>query len=436
MSNILAIVGRPNVGKSTLFNRLVGERDAIVDATSGVTRDRHYGKSEWTGYEFSVIDTGGFLLGSDDEFETEIRKQVQLAIDESDVILFLVDVTEGITPMDEDVADMLRRQSKPVILVANKVDTHLRSNEMSEFYALGLGEIYGISSVNGLGTGDLLDEVVKNFDKTTEEEEQKTDLPKICVVGRPNVGKSSFINSLLGVERNIVTSIAGTTRDAIYTRYKSFGFDFFLVDTAGLRKKTKVSENIEFYSVMRSIRTIEKSDICILMVDATLGFEAQDLNIFSLAERNRKGIVILVNKWDLVEKDHNTHLEFEKQIREKIAPFNDVPIIFTSVITKQRIYKALETAVEVYKNYNQEISTSKLNDWFQPILTETPPPAQKGKLVKIKYVTKLPTRFPAFVFFANLPQYVRDSYKRFLENKLREHFNYTGVPLEIYIRKK
>ena len=435
MSNIVAIVGRPNVGKSTLFNRLVGERDAIVDATSGVTRDRHYGKSEWIGFEFSVIDTGGYLVGSDDEFEEEIRKQVQLAIEESDVILFLVDVTEGATPMDEDVADMLRRQSKPVILVANKVDTHIRGNDVSEFYALGLGEIYGISSVNGLGTGDLLDEVVKNFENTPEEEEED-ELPKICVVGRPNVGKSSFINALLGVERNIVTPIAGTTRDSIYTRYKTFGFDFYLVDTAGLRKKTKVSENIEFYSVMRSIRTIEKSDICIVMIDATQGFEAQDLNIFSLAERNRKGIVILVNKWDLVEKDHNTHLEFEEKIREKIAPFNDVPIIFTSVISKQRIFKALETALDVYKNYNQEISTSKLNDWMQPILAATPPTAHKGKLVKIKYVTKLPTRFPAFVFFANLPQYVRDSYKRFLENQLREHFNYTGVPLEIFIRKK
>jgi GTP-binding protein len=435
MSNIVAIVGRPNVGKSTLFNRLVGERDAIVDATSGVTRDRHYGKSEWIGFEFSVIDTGGYLVGEDDEFQSEIRKQVQLAIEESDVILFLVDVTEGATPMDEDVADMLRRQKKPVLLVANKVDTHIRGNDVSEFYSLGLGEIYGISSVNGLGTGDLLDEVVKNFDQTHEDEEDD-DLPKICVVGRPNVGKSSFINALLGVERNIVTPVAGTTRDSIYTRYKTFGFDFYLVDTAGLRKKTKVSENIEFYSVMRSIRTIEKSDVCILMIDATQGFEAQDLNIFSLAERNRKGLVILVNKWDLVEKDHNTHLEFEEKIRERIAPFTDVPIIFTSVISKQRIFKALESALEVYKNYNQEISTSKLNDWMQPILAATPPTAHKGKLVKIKYVTKLPTRFPAFVFFANLPQYVRDSYKRFLENQLREHFNYTGCPLEIFIRKK
>ena len=436
MSNIVAIVGRPNVGKSTLFNRLVGERDAIVDATSGVTRDRHYGKTDWIGFEFSVIDTGGYLVGSDDEFEGEIRKQVQLAIEESDVILFLVDATDGITPMDEDVADMLRRQSKPVILVANKVDTHARSNEVSEFYSLGLGEIYAISSVNGTGTGDLLDEVVKDFEKIPEEDEESDELPKICVVGRPNVGKSSLINALLGVERNIVTAIAGTTRDSIYTRYKTFGFDFYLVDTAGLRKKSKVSEDIEFYSVMRSIRTIEKSDVCILMIDATQGFEAQDLNIFSLAERNRKGIVILVNKWDLVEKDYNTHLEFEATIREKITPFNDVPIIFTSVISKQRIFKALETALDVYKNYNQEITTSKLNDWMQPILAATPPQAHNGKLVKIKYVTKLPTRFPAFVFFANLPQYVRESYKRFLENKLREHFNYTGVPLEIFIRKK
>jgi GTP-binding protein len=438
MSNIVAIVGRPNVGKSTLFNRLIGERQAIVDATSGVTRDRHYGRSEWIGYEFSVIDTGGYLMGSDDIFEEEIRKQVQLAIDEADVILFLVDVTEGATPMDEDVADMLRRQKKPVVLVANKVDTHQKGNEVSEFYSLGLGEIYGISSVNGLGTGELLDEVVTHFETKTENETtaEKDDLPKICVVGRPNVGKSSFINALLGIDRNIVTDIAGTTRDSLYTRYNAFGFDFNLVDTAGLRKKSKVTENIEFYSVMRSIRTIESSDVVILMIDATTGFEAQDLNIFSLAERNRKGIVILVNKWDLVEKNNQTHLEVEASIREKIAPFSDVPIVFTSVTTKQRIFKALEVAHEVYNNYFQEITTSKLNDYFQPILEHNPPPAHKGKLVKIKYVTKLPTRFPGFVFFANLPQYIKDSYKRFLENKLREHYNYTGVPIEIFIRKK
>ena len=438
MSNIVAIVGRPNVGKSTLFNRLIGERQAIVDATSGVTRDRHYGRSEWIGYEFSVIDTGGYMMGSDDIFEEEIRKQVQLAIDEADVILFLVDVTEGATPMDDDVADMLRRQKKPVILVANKVDTHQKGHEVSDFYSLGLGEIYGISSVNGLGTGELLDEVVTHFETQIEGEttEEKDDLPKICVVGRPNVGKSSFINALLGIDRNIVTDIAGTTRDSLYTRYNAFGFDFNLVDTAGLRKKSKVTENIEFYSVMRSIRTIESSDVVILMIDATTGFEAQDLNIFSLAERNRKGIVILVNKWDLVEKNNQTHLEVEAQIREKIAPFSDVPIVFTSVTTKQRIFKALEVAHEVYKNYFQEITTSKLNDYFQPILEHNPPPAHKGKLVKIKYVTKLPTRFPGFVFFANLPQYIKDSYKRFLENKLREHYNYTGVPIEIFIRKK
>ncbi len=438
MSNIIAIVGRPNVGKSTLFNRLIGQRQAIVDATSGVTRDRHYGRSEWIGYEFSVIDTGGYMMGSDDIFEEEIRKQVQLAIDEADVILFLVDAIEGTTPMDEDVADMLRRQKKPVILVANKVDTHIKSNEMSEFYSLGLGEIYGISSVNGLGTGELLDEVVTHFETKTEAETHADhdELPKICVVGRPNVGKSSFVNALLGIDRNIVTEIAGTTRDSLYTRYNAFGFDFYLVDTAGLRKKSKVTENIEFYSVMRSIRTIESSDVVILMLDATAGFEAQDLNIFSLAERNRKGIVILVNKWDLIEKTNQTHLEVETLIREKIAPFTDVPIIFTSVPTKQRLFKALEVAHEVYLNYNQEITTSKLNDYFQPILEQNPPPAHKGKLVKIKYVTKLPTRFPGFVFFANLPQYVKDSYKRFLENKLREHYNYTGVPIEIFIRKK
>jgi len=434
MGNILALVGRPNVGKSTLFNRLTESRDAIVDPTSGVTRDRHYGKSNWNGIEFSVIDTGGYVEGSDDIFEEEIRKQVQLAIEEADVIAFLVDVSEGLTPLDEDVANLLRKSNKKVFLVANKVDNNKRLIDINDFYALGLGEIFSISSINGSGTGELLDKVVQEFDKKNEEEEPNT--PKIAIVGRPNVGKSSLINSLIGTDRNIVTPIAGTTRDSIYTPYNSFGFNFLLVDTAGLRKKTKVFENIEFYSVMRSVRTIENSDVCILMLDATQGMESQDLNIFSLIQRNKKGVVVVVNKWDLIEKETNTHKDFENIIKDKIAPFTDVPIIFTSVPSKQRIFKVLETANKVYQNKSRKISTSQLNEILLPLVKETPPPAYKGKYIKIKYITQLPLNYPSFVFFCNLPQYVRDPYKRFIENKMRELFDFNGVPMQIYFRQK
>ena len=435
MGNIVAIVGRPNVGKSTFFNRLVESRQAIVEPTSGVTRDRHYGKTDWNGIDFSVIDTGGYVVGSDDVFEEEIRKQIAFAIDEADVIIFMVDVKEGLTGMDEDVANILRKSEKKVFLVVNKVDSNKRLIDANEFYQLGFDKIYCISSINGSGTGDLLDDVVKEFPETKKE--QIPDLPKYAVVGRPNVGKSSFINVLLGDERNIVTPVAGTTRDSIYTRYNSFGFDFMLVDTAGLRKKGKVYENIEFYSVMRSIRAIENSDVCLLLVDARDGFEGQDLNIFHLAEKNKKGVVIVVNKWDLINKESNTHKEFEAKIRERTAPFKDVPIVFTSVINKQRIFKALELAHKVYKNRSNRITTSKLNDFLLPIIEATPPPAaSRGRYIKIKYITQLPTPFPAFVFFCNLPQDVKDSYKRFLENKIRENFDFTGVPIQIYFRKK
>ncbi|MEI6750090.1 MAG: ribosome biogenesis GTPase Der [Bacteroidales bacterium] len=435
MGNILAIVGRPNVGKSTFFNRLTGTRQAIVDPTSGVTRDRHYGKSDWNGIEFSVIDTGGFVVGGDDEFEEAIRRQVQLAIDEADVITFLVDVTEGPTPMDKDVAQLIRKSGKKAFLVANKVDHSGLIGAASEFYSFGLGEVWCISSMNGSGTGDLLDEIVPLFAKT-EEEEDALDLPKIAVVGRPNVGKSSFVNALLGDERNIVTSIAGTTRDSIYTRFKSFGFDFLLIDTAGLRKKGKVFENVEFYSTMRSVRAIENCDVCFVIVDATTGFEAQDLNIFSLAEKNHKGIVIIVNKWDLVEKETNTHKEFEDKIRQKIAPFSDVPIVFTSVLTKQRIFKALELAIQVYENRRKHIPTGELNETMLPIILDHPVPATKGKYVKVKYITQIKTPYPSFVFFCNLPQYVKEPYKRFIENQLRKIYNFEGAPMEIYFRQK
>jgi GTP-binding protein len=434
MSNILAIVGRPNVGKSTFFNRLTESRQAIVEETSGVTRDRHYGHSDWNGVSFSVIDTGGYVVGSDDVFEEEIRKQVALAIDEADVIAFVVDVKDGLTALDKEVANVLRRTEKKVFVVANKVDNPSRLGDAAEFYGLGLGEVYSISSINGSGTGDLLDEIVKEFDKKVEE--KLPDLPRFAVVGRPNVGKSSLVNALLGDERNIVTPVAGTTRDSIYTRYNSFGFEFMLVDTAGVRKKGKVRENIEFYSVMRSIKAIENSDVCLLMVDATEGFESQDVNIFQLIQRNKKGVVIIVNKWDLVEKETNTHKDFENMIRNKIAPFNDVPIIFTSVPKKQRIHKALEAATKVYRNKSRTISTSKLNDLLLPVIQKTPPPATKGKYIKIKYITQLKTPFPAFVFFCNLPQYVKDPYKRFIENQLRKNFDFTGVPVQIFFRKK
>ncbi len=435
MSNIVAIVGRPNVGKSTLFNRLTESRQAIVDQTSGVTRDRQYGKSDWNGKHFSIIDTGGYVMGGDDEFETEIRKQVQLAVDEADIILFLVDAREGLTPMDEDVASMLRKCTKKVLLVANKVDNAKEMDNLAEFYALGLGDPYPIAGISGSGTGDLLDAVVEDFSEG--EPDQADTLPRIAVVGRPNVGKSSFINFITGQERNIVTPIAGTTRDSIYTRYNMFGFDFNFVDTAGLRKKSKVSEDLEFYSVMRSVRAIENSDVCILMLDASQGLEVQDLNIFSLIQRNNKGVVIVVNKWDLIEKDNKTHKQFEDLIRSRISPFEDVPIVFTSVLNKQRIFKVLETAKQVYESRSRRISTSELNDKLLPIVKEqNPPPAVKGKWIKIKYVTQLPTPYPQFVFFCNLPQYIRDPYKRFVENRLREMWDFHGVPISIYFREK
>ncbi len=434
MRNLIAIVGRPNTGKSTLFNRLTKTKDAIVDETSGVTRDRNYGFGDWNGIEFSVIDTGGYVMDNEDEFNEEIRRQVELAVEEADVILFLVDVKEGITPMDEDVADLLRRCNKKVLLVVNKVDNIDRRNDVAEFYSLGLGELYEISSTNGSGTGDLLDAVV---DGMTNDVEELPDVPKLCVVGRPNVGKSSIINAFIGQDRHIVTPIAGTTRDAIYTRYNQFGFDFLLVDTAGLRKKNKVDENIEFYSVMRSIRAIEKSDVCILMIDATSGLESQDLNIFSLAQRNNKGIVVVVNKWDLIEKDTNSTKAYEEQIRSKIAPFTNVPIVFTSVLNKQRIFKVMELAKMVYENRSKRITTSVLNDELLTLVKEiNPPPIYKDKRVKIKYITQLPTAYPAFVFFCNLPQYIKDPYKRFVENKMREMFDFTGSPMKLYFREK
>jgi GTP-binding protein len=434
MSNIVAIVGRPNVGKSTLFNRLIKRREAIVDAVSGVTRDRHYGKCDWNGMEFSVIDTGGYVLGSDDVFEAEIDKQVELAIDEADAIIFMVDVESGITGMDEDVANLLRKVNKPVFLVINKVDNSKRAEDAVEFYALGLGEYYTIASINGSGTGDLLDAVVKALPK--KEDEQQSELPRFAVVGRPNAGKSSFINALIGEDRYIVTDIAGTTRDSIDTKYNRFGFEFNLVDTAGIRRKSKVKEDLEFYSVMRSIRAIENCDVCLLVVDADRSFDGQVQNIFWLAERNRKGIVILVNKWDLIEKDTKTTKEFEKTIRKELEPFTDVPIVFMSVLNKQRIFKAIETAVEVYQNRTKRIKTSVLNEVLLPIVENNPPPALKGKFVKIKYIMQLPTPQPQFAFFCNLPQYVKDPYKRFLENKLREHFNFHGVPISVYMRQK
>ena len=434
MANIVAIVGRPNVGKSTLFNRLTETRNAIVDETSGVTRDRHYGKSIWNGIEFSVIDTGGYVKSGADIFEEEIRKQVHLAIDEADVILFMVDVEVGITDLDEAIAEMLRKIKKKVFLVVNKVDYHDRQYDANVFYSLGLGELYMISSINGSGTGDLLDDVVSSFKKKSREEELQ--LPRFAIIGRPNVGKSSLINTLIGEERNIVTPISGTTRDSIYSRYNKYNHDFYLVDTAGLRKKRKVTEDIEFYSVMRSIRAIENSDVCLLLIDATRGVESQDVSIFSLVKRNNKGILILVNKWDLVVKEIDSTKKFTDKIKEKISPFKDVPIIFTSAITKQRIHKVLEIAVEVYENRKQRIPTAKINKTVSEIVKNYPPPSVKGKFVKIKYATQLPTTAPSFAFFCNLPQYVKEPYKRYMENKLRENFNFTGVPIQIFFRKK
>lgn len=433
MANIVAIVGRPNVGKSTLYNRLTESRKAIVDDFSGVTRDRHYGQAEWIGKKFTVIDTGGFVHGSDDVFEAAIREQVLIAIDEASVILFVVDVTTGITDLDDEIADMLRRSKKPVYVVSNKVDSAKQTNDSAEFYSFGLGEIFNISSMTGSGTGELLDEVVSNFEV---DEEEESELPKFTIVGRPNVGKSSLTNALLGKERNIVTPIAGTTRDSIRIHYNQFGHEFLLVDTAGLRRKSRVNEDIEFYSVMRTIKALEDSDVVILMIDAKDGIEAQDINIFHLAEKNKKGIMILVNKWDTVEKDHKTAKEFEQAIRSKIAPFTDVPILFTSVTEKQRIFKAVETAMEVYNNKTKKIPTSKLNDVLLEIIEKNPPPSTKGKFIKIKYITQLPGRSPMFAFFCNLPQYIKDPYKRFIENKLREHFDFTGVPIQIFFRQK
>jgi GTP-binding protein len=436
MSNIVAIVGRPNVGKSTLFNRLTESRNAIVKEVSGVTRDRLYGKGEWNGVPFSVIDTGGYIKGSDDIFEGEIRKQVEIAIQEATVILFMVDVTTGIVDLDQTVAALLRKSKKPVLIVANKVDNNDRIGLSAEFYEFGLGDVYDLSATNGSGTGEILDEVVKYFDKEDESVNEQDDLPRIAIVGRPNVGKSSLVNALTGEERNIVTNISGTTRDAINTRYKAFGFDFLLIDTAGIRKKAKVTEDIEYYSVLRSVRTIENADVCVFMIDAEEGLQKQDLHIFYIIEKNSKGVVVLVNKWDLVEKDQNTMLRFEEKIREQLAPFNDVPIIFTSAINKQRIHKALEATMMVFENRTKKIPTSKLNEVMLDIIQATPPPAMKGKYIRIKYVQQLPTHAPAFAFFCNLPQYIPDAYKRFLENRLREKFDFCGVPIKIFFRKK
>ena len=437
MANIVAIVGRPNVGKSTFFNRLVGQRKAIMDDVSGVTRDRHYGYSEWIGKHFTVVDTGGYVHGSDDVFEESIRKQVELAINEATVILFMVDVEAGVTGLDEEFANVLRRSKKPIYIVANKADTFQRGHQAGEFYALGLGEeVFPISSQSGSGTGDLLDEVVKHF-QTEDVEDPDAGIPKIAIMGRPNVGKSSFANLLLGEERNIVTDIAGTTRDSIHSRYKAFGKEFILIDTAGLRRKAKVHEDIEFYSVMRSIRALEESDVCIVMIDATRGIEAQDINIIGLADKNKKGIVILVNKWDLVEnKETNTTKEFEEKIYEKLGSMTYMPIIFTSVLTKQRIHKAIEKVIEVYENKTRKIPTSKLNDVMLEEIERYPPPGIKGKFVKIKYVTQIPTHNPTFAFFCNLPQYIRESYTRFLENKIRKHFDFEGVPINVIYKKK
>lgn len=435
MSNTLAIVGRPNVGKSTLFNRLTKSQDAIVESVSGVTRDRIYGESDWNGYSFSVIDTGGYVHGSDDTFEEEIRKQVLFAIEESEAIVFVVDAREGVSPLDEDVANILRKSKKKVFVVANKVDEPKLVSQTGEFYALGCGEVFPVSAINGSGSGDLLDEVVKCFSNIVEEEDPE--IPRIAVVGRPNVGKSSLINTLIGDERNIVTPIAGTTRDSIYTRYNAFGHDFMLVDTAGLRKKGKVFENIEYYSTIRSIRAIEKSDVCIVMIDAQNGIERQDINIFHLAEKNNKGIVVVVNKWDLIEKETNTHLEFEKLIRERIAPFNDVPIVFTSVKEKQRIFKTLEITAKVFENRKKHIPTSKLNEFLLPIIENNPAPmASRGRYIKIKYIMQLKSHTPQFVFFCNLPEDVKENYRRFLENKIREEYDFTGVPIQLFFRKK
>ena len=432
---IVAIVGRPNVGKSTLFNRLVGMRQAIVDSTAGTTRVRHYGRTDWNGREFSVIDTGGYTVNGEDVFEEEIRRQVMLAIDEADVILFMTEVSTGITDLDMFMADILRRADKKVFLVVNKVGNSEQLYGTPEFYALGLGEPYAISSMSGSGTGDLMDAIVAAL-PPDERDGGEEELPRITIVGRPNVGKSSMTNALLGQERNIVTPVAGTTRDSIHTRYNKYGMDFYLIDTAGLRKKGKVTEDLEFYSVMRSIRAIESSDVCILMLDASQGVESQDLNIFNLIVRNRKGCVIVVNKWDLIPKDSNTMKEWRAAIAKKLAPFSDVPVIFTSVPDRQRILEVLQTALRVYRSRARRIPTSEFNDYILPIIEETPPPSIKGKYIRIKYAAQLPNPTPVFAFFVNLPQYIKDAYRRFLENKIREHWDFSGVPIQIYFRQK
>ena len=433
---LVAIVGRPNVGKSTLFNRLVGMRQAIVDETAGVTRDRHYGKCEWCGTEFSVVDTGGYTSNSDDVFEDAIRRQVVIAVEEADVVLFMCEAATGITDYDEEIADLLRRSKKPVVLCVNKVDSGEKMYDAFDFYGLGLGEVWTISAANGSGTGDLLDEIVRVLPKDAPEEDDHADIPHIAIVGRPNVGKSSLTNALLGEERNIVTPVAGTTRDSISTYYNKFGHEFMLVDTAGMRKRAKVTEDLEFYSVLRAMRTIEHSDVCILMIDATLGMEAQDMNIFNIIQKNRKGCVIVVNKWDLFEKESNTMRDYIEALKSRLAPFNDIPIVFTSVINKQRILEVLNAAAHVAENMKRRIPTSELNDAMLPEIENYPPPAWKGKYIKIKYATQLPTRTPQFAFFCNLPQWVKDPYKRFLENKLREHFDFTGCPIQVYARAK
>lgn len=434
--SLVAIVGRPNVGKSTLFNRLVGNRQAIVDDTAGVTRDRHYGMCEWCGREFSVVDTGGYTSNSDDIFEGEIRKQVKIAIDEADLVLFLVEVGTGVTDFDEEIADLLRRSGKPVMLVVNKVDSSDKVSDIYQFYSLGLGDPIDISSANGSGTGDMLDELVKRLPADEKMVKEDENIPRIAIVGRPNAGKSSITNAFLGEDRNIVTEIAGTTRDSIESRYNKFGHDFILVDTAGLRKKTKVQEDLEFYSVMRAVKSIEQADVCILMIDATKGIEAQDMSIFNLIVKNKKGCVIAVNKWDLVEKNSNTMKEYTEAIKKRIAPFVDLPIIFTSATQKQRILDLLNAAAAVWENYSKKIPTSRLNELMLEEIENFPPPSTKGKYIKIKFITQLPTKSPSFAFFCNLPQYIGDPYKRFLENRLRKHFDFNGCPIQIYMRKK